>query len=284
MLTTLQLSQRRRRRSPPSLKEQYHRYVLQRIEEYKNQLSRAELLRIGDEAVAEMEAADAGQFVLTEMMMVDWVDKLIHRRLRLPAFKRWSQRFKALRAAQREPTHWGIDPASPVTRLLPRLEPGDRALAVGAASEPILFLLAAHDIASTFVAADLAFVDRVEARVAGEVLSDHCMTYVARPPHWPFDEPDSFHVVVLDAGALAGLDAAAQELAIQALQQRTVAGGVHLLLPGGPTLAPEALLSTYADWSRDEMEAGRRRSKRSLGVLLTKDLNCAEPERQRLAD
>ena len=44
MLTALQLQQQRRRRAVPSLKQQYHEYLLQRIESYKNSLSRRELL------------------------------------------------------------------------------------------------------------------------------------------------------------------------------------------------------------------------------------------------
>ena len=39
------------RRPPRSLKQEYHEFLLQRIEEYKNTLGREELLEIGDEAV-----------------------------------------------------------------------------------------------------------------------------------------------------------------------------------------------------------------------------------------
>src|SRR5205823_3389669 len=47
------------RRPPRSLKQEYHEFLLQRIEEYKNTLMREELLEIGDEAVRELEESAA---------------------------------------------------------------------------------------------------------------------------------------------------------------------------------------------------------------------------------
>ncbi len=83
MLTALQLQEQRRRRAVPSLKQQYHEYILQRIESYKNSLSRRELLDLGDMAISEMETAQGEQFLLTEVLLTDWVDRLFHRRLGL---------------------------------------------------------------------------------------------------------------------------------------------------------------------------------------------------------
>src|SRR5882672_2596167 len=99
MLTTLQLEQRRRRLPPPSLKRQYQEYILQRIEAFKNSLPRTELLRIGGEAAEELCASSEGQFVLTEVLMLDTVDRMIRQRLALPSFRRWCKLFRALRVA-----------------------------------------------------------------------------------------------------------------------------------------------------------------------------------------
>src|SRR5207249_728673 len=107
------------RRPPRSLKQEYQEFLLQRIEEYKNRLSRAELLEL--------------------------VDRIIARRLRLPAFPRWRSKHRALRAAQREPTHWGLEPDGPLVSCAARLEPGDLALVLGAAALPAALYLAAHD-------------------------------------------------------------------------------------------------------------------------------------------
>ncbi len=83
------------RRPPRSLKQEYHEFLLQRIEEYKNALARDELLEIGDEAVRELEQTAAGQYLLTEVLLLEHVDRIIARRLRLPAFPRWRQRHRA---------------------------------------------------------------------------------------------------------------------------------------------------------------------------------------------
>src|SRR5207244_10086884 len=102
MLNALNDDQRSRiaRRPPRSLKQEYHESLLQRIEEYKNTLTREELLEIGDEAVRELEeSAAAGQYLLTEVLLLEHVDRVIVRRQRLPTFPRWRQTPSALRAA-----------------------------------------------------------------------------------------------------------------------------------------------------------------------------------------
>jgi hypothetical protein len=269
MLTALQLQQQRRRRAVPSLKQQYHEYILQRIESHKNSLSRRELLDLGNEAVAEMEAA-SDQFLLTEVLLTDWVDRLIHKRLRLQPYGRWAKHFRQLRAAQREPTHWGIDRRSPITRLLPRLEPGDTALVMGTDAAPMAFLLAAHDVEVVYTGSEMTFVDQVESRVAEEALGHYCTTYVA-PTNccWP-GCPERLQIVILDTATLESETASARRQLLERLMGRTVAGGVHLLLPSVRALAPDAFLSHYGEWAREDGATEKRRPTRSLGVLLGK--------------
>src|SRR5919206_1856214 len=113
----------RRRRSPYSDKQHYQEYILQRIEGYKNSIGRDELLRLGDEAASELQTTSEGQFVLTEVLMLETVDRLIMKRLALRPYRRWRQQFVKLRQAQRTPTHWGLEPSCAVAALLPRLEP-----------------------------------------------------------------------------------------------------------------------------------------------------------------
>src|SRR5918911_2566094 len=156
MLTATQVQKtHRRRRSPYSDKQHYHEYILQRIEGYKNSIGRDELLRLGDEAATELQATSQGQFVLTEVLMLESVDRLIMKRLSLRPYRRWKQQFTRLRAAQRTPTHWGLDPHCPLCPLLPRIEPEDSALVVGSEGAPATYLLAAHDAAVTFLADNL---------------------------------------------------------------------------------------------------------------------------------
>src|SRR5919205_2037675 len=104
MLTATQVRQiHRRRRSPYSDKQHYQEYILQRIEGYKNSIGRDELLRLGDEAASELAATAQGQFVLTEVLMLESVDRLIMKRLALRPYRRWGQQVLQPRGAQRTP-------------------------------------------------------------------------------------------------------------------------------------------------------------------------------------
>src|SRR5690349_5828453 len=111
-----------RPRQPQSLRQEYEEYILQRIEDFKDQLSREQLLSLADEAVRELDAEAAEQLVLTEVLVLEHVDRLITRRLRLPAYKRWRDRHIKLREAQKTPAHWGLSTDTPLAKLAARLD------------------------------------------------------------------------------------------------------------------------------------------------------------------
>jgi hypothetical protein len=266
----------RRRRSPYSDKQHYQEYILQRIEGYKNSIGRDELLRLGDEAASELQATSEGQFVLTEVLMLESVDRLIMKRLSLRPYRRWKQQFLRLRAAQRTPTHWGLEPHCPLSPLLPRIEPEDTALVIGAAAAPTTYLLAAHDAAVTFLAGELGCVERVESRMAAEALSSLFESYVTQLdqalPEF-LDFLDGLDVVVLDPGVLVKLRAAERNDLVGDLQRRSRPGGVHVILPTCKSLAPESLRAAYQGWTLEEDPKRRRRSagqSRSQGLVLCK--------------
>jgi hypothetical protein len=266
----------RRRRSPYSDKQHYQEYILQRIEGYKNSIGRDELLRLGDEAASELQATSEGQFVLTEVLMLESVDRLIMKRLSLRPYRRWRQQFIRLRAAQRTPTHWGLEPHCPLAQLLPRLEPEDSALVVGTEAAATTYLLAAHDAAVTFIAADLGCVERVESRMAAEALASMFESYVTQLDH-ALPEFLSFlfdvDVVVLDPSVLLDLSARGRTELVQDLQARSRPGGIHVLLPTCKAIGPDALRSLYPGWSREEDTRRRRRtpeSRRQEGLVLCK--------------
>jgi hypothetical protein len=279
MLTATELRHsQRRRRSPYSDKQHYQEYILQRIEGYKNSIGRDELLRLGDEAASELQATVEGQFVLTEVLMLESVDRLIMKRLSLRPYRRWRQQFIRLRAAQRTPTHWGLEPHCPINPLLPRIEPQDTALVVGTGAAPTTFLLAAHDASVTFLAGDLGCVERVESRMAAEALASLFESYVTQ-----FDQvlPDflsfleGFDIVVLDPSTLTDLCATDRSDLIQDLQRRSRPGGVHVILPTCPALAPETLRPLYREWNQEEDLKRRRRATdghRARGLILCKPM------------
>jgi hypothetical protein len=265
----------RRRRSAYSDKQHYQEYILQRIEGYKNSIGRDELLRLGDEAATELQATSEGQFVLTEVLMLESVDRLIMKRLSLRPYRRWRQQFLRLRAAQRTPTHWGLDSHCPLAPILPRIEPEDSALVVGSAAAPTTYLLAAHDAAVTFLAGELGSVERVESRMAAEALSSLFESYVTHfDPCLPefLHFLDGFDIVVLDPSVLVKLKSTCRKQLIADLQRRSRPGGVHVILPSCSAIAPEALRSLYPDWNQEQIKQRKRGTlaKSAPGMILSK--------------
>jgi hypothetical protein len=251
------------RRQPRSLKQEYQEFILQRLEEYKNAIPREELLQIGDEAVRELQASAQDQYLLTEVLLLEHVDRIIARRLRLPSFPRWKQKHRTLREAQREPTHWGFDRGHPIVPWAARLEPGDLVVVLGAAALPEALYLAAHDTEVFLVDQDLGSVEAAEGRAVTEQLAGLFQALVINYGSW---FPDlSPTLVAIAPGCLAQLRAKDRAALIADLQSRTQSGGVHVVLPAGAhsreviPLAPEALQALYRGWQLQRS----RRSKRS---------------------
>lgn len=251
------------RRLPRSLKQEYQEFILQRLEEYKNTLAREELLRIGDEAVRELQASAQDQYLLTEVLLLEHVDRIIARRLRLPSFPRWKQKHRALREAQREPTHWGFDRAHPLVPWAERLEPGDLVVVLGAAALPEALFLAAHDAEVFLLDQDLGAVEAAEGRAVTEQLAGVFQALVINFGSWFPDLAPT--LIAIAPGCLAPLRAKDRVHLIAELQSRTPSGGVHIVLPNGNAnrgvipLAPEALQTLYRGW---QVQKGRR-AKRS---------------------
>lgn len=252
------------RRPPRSLKQEYQEFILQRLEEYKNGLPRERLLEIGDEAVRELQASAQDQYLLTEVLLLEHVDRIIARRLRLPSFPRWRQKHRALREAQREPTHWGLDRTHPIVPWSARLEPGDLVVVLGASALPEALFLAAHDADVFLVDQDLGAVEAAEGRAVTEQLAGTFQALVINYGSW---FPDlSPTLVAIAAASLAPVRAKDRATLIGDLQVRTQTGGVHLVLPsyesgsrGGDVipLAPEALQSLYRGWQVQKGRAKR---------------------------
>lgn len=84
-------------------RREYLEWVEDQIEAYKESISRAELLEVADEVVAELRVNTRGQYQLTEVLLSEAVDRYIFRMLKLPTYRRWREdRVRALRAARIE--------------------------------------------------------------------------------------------------------------------------------------------------------------------------------------
>ena len=157
-------------RRTQSLRREYQEFILQRIEEYKEQLSRSELLSLGDDAVRELDAGPEGQLVLTEVLLLDHVDRIIKRRLRLPSLRRWREKHRKLRRAQQTPTHWGLPSDTPLSRLARSLEHDELALVVGNRAAPAGLLIAAYEANVLLIDQDLTGIEASESRAAAEAI------------------------------------------------------------------------------------------------------------------
>lgn len=75
--------------SPRSLRRAYLDWVDEQLEDYKESISRADLLHLADEAIEEMRVSSQGQYQLTELLLCDVIDRKIIRMLRLPGYRAW---------------------------------------------------------------------------------------------------------------------------------------------------------------------------------------------------
>jgi len=270
------------RRQPRSLKQEYQEFILHRLEEYKNTVPRAELLQIGDEAVRELQASAQDQYLLTEVLLLEHVDRIIARRLRLPSFPRWRQKHRLLREAQREPTHWGFDRQHPIVPWAARLEPGDVVVVLGAAALPEALYLAAHDAEVFLLDQDLGAVEAAEGRAVAEQLGGGAFqALVINFGSWFPDLTPS--LVAISPASLAQIRAKQRGSLIADLQVRTPSGGVHVILPPQPEhrevipLAPEALQALYRGWQVQRSTGRRAKRTGFTAIKPPRQLDTVQP-------
>jgi hypothetical protein len=236
-------------RPPRSLRSEYEWFIEQRIEEYKDGLPRAAILGIGDEAVQELARTE--QYALTEILLQEQVDAIIRRRLRLPSYQRWRERHLRLRAAQVQPTHWGLAPHDPVVALAEGLEDQDLVAVVGAADGASALFLAARGATVLVGDPDLAAVEGLENRAISEQLGSRIECLVVPLQTWTPDR--CVDGCVIETAALTGLSAIERAELIRRLKGVTAAGGRHAVMPAAgagkaPSVSCDTLRSLYADW------------------------------------
>ena len=207
-----------------SLKHEYELYLEREIENYKESVPRTVLLSIGDDAVRALAAQQ--QFALTELLLVDEVDKIIFKRLRLPAYVTWRKRRVKLIEELRRPEHWGLSPDDLVVRAVQTVTADSRVLLAGASVEtPALFLAARGCDVTAFAAPDTVqrVLDAAEQAGLGERVHATALALESWTPGAPLT------AVIYTPAAFAGLTAAERARVIQVLQSATADGGVHLV-------------------------------------------------------
>jgi hypothetical protein len=233
-----------------SLKHEYELFVEQEIENYKESVPRSVLLSIGDEAVASLCAEP--QLALTELLLCEEVDRLIFRRLRLPAYDTWRRRRVKLIDELRRPEHWGLRSDDVLVRALPPSIEG-RVLVAGAADEVSTLYLAANGCDVTTLSAESDAHERVIQAAIGAGLAGRVHAQIGDLSSWTPEVP--LNAVIVNPSVLNGLSAAERTRVIQVLQTATMDGGFHLVQTivssskSNGALSLEELRSRYRGWT-----------------------------------
>lgn len=75
----------------PSLRQIYLEWIEDQIEDFKDSVSRTDLLRIADDACEELRVNPGGQYQLTEILLANAVDRKIFKMLNLPGYRAWAR-------------------------------------------------------------------------------------------------------------------------------------------------------------------------------------------------
>lgn len=233
--------------SPRSLKHEYELYVENEIENYKESVSRSAILKIGDEAVATLRAGE--QFAMDELLLWAEVDRIIRKRLRIPAYSTWRRKRLRLLEEYRRPEHWGIRPDGVLAREVhPPAE--SKVLVAGGEIDRTALYLAAHGCDVTAVDREAKPLERVMNAAHEAGLADRIQGYVADITDL---SPDvQLGAVVCTPEAFNGLSAEERGRAFGLLQSVTRDGGVHLvgtIMRGQRGVSVAELRRQYKGWS-----------------------------------
>ena len=234
-----------------SLKHEYALFVEQEIENYKESVPRSVLLSIGDEAVASLSAEP--QFALTELLLCEEVDRIIVKRLRLPAYESWRRRRLKLIDELRRPEHWGLRPDDVLVRALHSKAEG-HVLVAGASDEVSALYLAANGCEVTTLASEIEALERVMQAAIGAGLAGRVHALVGDLASWTPRPESPLNAVIVNPAALDALSEDERARVIEVLQSATMDGGVHLLQTIASTGKPsgavslEELRSRYRGW------------------------------------
>jgi Tellurite resistance protein TehB len=233
--------------NPRSLRHEYELYVENEIENYKESVSRSAILKIGDEAAAALR--DGEQFAMDELLLWAEVDRIIRKRLRIPAYETWRRKRMKMLAEYKRPEHWGIRPDGILAREIhPPAE--SKVLVAGGEIDRTALYLAAHGCDVTAVDRESKPLERVMNAAQEAGLADRIQSYVAGITDW---SPDvQLGAVVCTPEAFVGLSAEERVRAFELLQSVTRDGGVHLvgtIVRGQRGVSLAELRRQYKGWS-----------------------------------
>ena len=237
-------------RAARSFRHEYELFVEQEIENYKESIPRAAILAIGDEAAAKLAAEP--QFALTEMLLLEEVDKIIAKRIRLPKYESWRKKRQKLHEEMRRPEHWGMSKDDALVRAVKdaaaqKLTP--QVLVAGEAAERSALFLAANGCDVTALDTEEEMLERVMAAAVQAGLAERVHAYAAHIGQFSPTPETSLRAVVCSHSALQHLSPEQRARVIDVLQSATTDGGVHLvetIVAGAKAI--DELKSEYRGW------------------------------------
>lgn len=238
-------------RTARSLRHEYELYIEQEIENYKESIPRAAILAIGDEAAARLAAEP--QFALTELLLLEEVDRIIFRRLRLPKYDTWRRKRLKLHDEMRRPEHWGFSRTDALVRTLANGAartgaPAGHVLVTGETAQRSALFLAANGCDVTALDVEEDAVRRVMEAAIQAGLTEKVHAIAADLGQWTPETP--LQAVVCTHSALNGLPPRERARVIRLLQSATTDGGVHLvetIIAGANAI--EELRANYDGWA-----------------------------------
>lgn len=237
-------------RTARSLRHEYEVFIEQEIENYKESIPRAAILAIGDEAAARL--ASEQQFVLTEMLLLEEVDRIIFRRLRLPKYETWRRKRLRLHEEMRRPEHWGFSRNDALVRAISASRDNATAVArnvlvAGDLAQRSALYLAANGCDVTAIEAEEDAVRRVMEAALQAGLTEKVHAVAGELGQWTPHQP--LQVVVCSHSALSTLSERERARVLAVLQSATTDGGVHLvetILAGNQAI--DELRVRYRGW------------------------------------
>ncbi|HEU4748003.1 MAG TPA: hypothetical protein VFS56_05835 [Gemmatimonadaceae bacterium] len=232
---------------PRSLKYEYELYVENEIENYKESVSRPAILKIGDEAAAVLRAQE--QFAMDELVLWAEVDRIIRKRLRIPAYETWRRKRVKILEEYRRPEHWGLRPDSVLAREIhPPAE--SKVLVAGSEIDGAALYLAAHGCDVTALDSEANSLERVMNAAHAAGLTDKIQGHLSDLSSWAPESP--LAAVICTSAAFANLNASERMRAFEILQNATGDGGVHLvgtIVQGQRGVSVTELRRRYKGWS-----------------------------------
>ncbi|MEX2179119.1 MAG: hypothetical protein WD801_10445 [Gemmatimonadaceae bacterium] len=235
-------------RTARSLRHEYELYLEQEIENYKESIPRAAILAIGDEAAAKL--ASEAQFTLTELLLCEEVDRIIFRRLRLPAYNTWRRKRVKMHEEMRRPEHWGMSASDALVRTIGESRPehgASHVLIAGMSAERSALFFAANGCDVTAIESEEEPIRRVLEAAIQAGLAERVHAVAGELAHWTPEAP--LRAVVCSHAALNALAPRERARVIAVLQGATSDGGVHLVetIAAGSNAIDE-LRARYSGW------------------------------------